>query len=421
MRALRRGPALALVLTLALAPLFASCATNAPPGFGDDAGPDGLAFRDGGADNELPACATGEYQAKQSPAAMLVLLQRSGSMAQNNKWVFAAQAIVSTLDQDAFDTMSLGLLAAPSSLVTGPACVFNFPVACGVPAFPQVDLVPAGATKSTGGAGVRRDIKNWLTMNAPDQSAGQGNPLYAAIQSGLGALQAYPLKGKKILFVVTDGGVSCTSLSSRQGYVDGNGCNDWENPNNIIGLVDAAQRDGQNPVYTFIVGVPGSDSYDPSGVNFPPYRMRAALSSIAKAGAPSYVPQGCNGNVPFAQSDPDPQLSCHFDMTQGYSVQKVADAIAGVRGKVLGCVFELPVPEAGLLDKGKVNVGYSVGGGASVELYRRKDAQNACAQDGCWDYTPDDRVELLGKACDDVRTAPDAKVRITVGCATIVK
>ena len=121
---------------------------------------------------------------------MLVLLQRSGSMAQNNKWVFAAQAIVATLDQDAFDTMSLGLLAAPSSLVQGPACVFNFPVACGVPAFPQVDLGARGRHEVDGGAGVRKDIKTWLTVNAPDQSAGQGNPLYSAIQSGLGALQA---------------------------------------------------------------------------------------------------------------------------------------------------------------------------------------------------------------------------------------
>ena len=338
MRSSRIGSRLAIAsFPVGLALLGASCAT-APPSFLADAGPDGASFRDAGGDSSLPACATGEYQAKQSPAAMLVLLQRSGSMAQNNKWVFAAQAIVATLDQDAFGTMSLGLLAAPSSLVQGPACVFNFPVACGVPAFPQVNLVPAGATKSTGGAGVRKDIKSWLTVNAPDQSAGQGNPLYSAIQSGLGALQAYPQKGKKILFVVTDGGVSCTSLSNRPGYVDGNMCNDWENPNNVIGLVDAAQKDAQNPVDTFIVGVPGSDSYDATGTNFPPYRMRAALSSIAKAGAPAFVPQGCNGNLPFAQNDPDPQTSCHFDMTQGYGAQKVSDAIAQVRGKVLGCV-----------------------------------------------------------------------------------
>ena len=64
---------------------------------------------------------------------------------------------------------------------------------------------------------------------------------------------------------------------------------------------------------------------------------------------------------------------------------------------------------------------YAVGGGATTDLYKRKDTSNACAQDGCWDYTPDDKIELLGKACDDVKTAPDAKVRITAGCATLVK
>jgi hypothetical protein len=33
----------------------------------------------------------------------------------NNKWVFAAQAIVAALDQPVFDTMSVGLMAAPNA------------------------------------------------------------------------------------------------------------------------------------------------------------------------------------------------------------------------------------------------------------------------------------------------------------------
>jgi len=387
------------------------------PDAGDDGG--GLSGMDGSADTGLPACATGQYEATQAPTAMLVLLQRSGSMSQSNKWVFAAQAIVAALDQPVFDTMSVGLLAAPSSQVAGPACILNFPVACGVPPFPQVDLKPAGKFKSGDASGVRHDIKSWLTINAPDMSSGQGNPLYSAVQAALGAIQAYQTQ-KRILFVVTDGGVSCTSLSNRMGYTDGNGCTDWENPNNIITLLKNANTDANAPVETFIVGVPGSDSYDASGVNFPPYHMRAALSDFALAGSPSFVPMGCNGKATFAQNDPDPQTSCHFDMTQSYSSKTVSDAIAKVRGQVLGCEFNLPTPEGGTVDKTKVNVSYSIGANLT-NLYKRKDPMNACALDGCWDYTASDKVQLIGKACTDVMNATSARVNITVGCLTDVR
>lgn len=372
-------------------------------------------------DTGLPACASGSYEATQTPAAMLVLLQRSGSMSQNNKWVFAAQAIVQALDQPVFDTMSVGLLAAPSMKVTGPACILNYPVACGVPAFPQVDLALAGKNKSSDSTGVRSKIKGWLTVNAPDQSAGEGNPLYSAIQASIGALQGFNITGKRILFVVTDGGVSCTSLSNRtaNAFTDANGCKDWENPNNIMQLVKTANMDANAPVDTFIVGVPGSDSYDASGTNYPPYHMRAALSDIAKAGSPANVPMGCNGNDPFAQGEPDPAKSCHFDMTQQYTSKAVADAIGQIRGQVLGCIFDLPTPDGGIIDMNKVNVSYNTGM-TTIDLYKRKDTSNMCLLDGCWDYTTDNKVQLIGKACTDVKTATSVKVNIVVGCQTRV-
>ena len=399
---------------------------------GNDSGAnDASVFADTGVqDSAIPTCATGQYQAQQQPAAMLVLLQRSGSMAQNNKWTFAAQAIVNALDADVFDTMTLGFMAAPSSEVTGPACVFNVPVACGVPAFPQVNLSLAGPLKSTANAGVRANIKAWLTQNAPDQSAGEGDPLYDAIQSGIGTLQGFTGPGRRILFVVTDGAISCTSLSTRtaNAFKDGNNCPDWENPNNIITLVNQANTNQTMPIDTFIVGVPGADTYDPTGVNDPPYHMRAALSDIAYAGSPANVPANCTHTNPFhpttssdATIDPDPTTSCHFDMTQNYTSQQVATAIAQVRGQVLGCIFDLPTPEAGTVNLTEVNVSYEVNGGAQSSLYKRATPTEDCSQTGCWDYTATNQVELYGKACTDVMGATNADVEITVGCATVVK
>ncbi len=284
-----------------------------------------------------------------------------------------------------------------------------------------MDLALAGPLKSNANAGVRASIKQWLTQNAPDQSAGEGNPLYDAIQSGIGALQLWPGPGKRILFVVTDGAISCTSLSNRAGYNDGNNCPDWENPNNIVSLVNQANTSQSAPIDTFIVGVPGSDSYDATGANYPPYHMRAALSDIAYAGSPANVPATCTHTNPFQQTDPDPTLSCHFDMTQSYTAQQVASAIAQVRGKVLGCIFDLPQPDGGTINPNEVNVSYAVGGGSQSDLYKRATPTEDCSQSGCWDYTQDGKVELYGKACDDVTNATDADVEITVGCQTIVK
>lgn len=417
----------------ALALVYA-CATDKTQGFPDsdggaDAATDGIIFAGDGSVPETAACATGVYEAKQAPAAMLVVLQNSGSMAMNSKFAFAAQAVVQALDANVFDTMSLGLLAEPSQAVLGPKCLTDLipgiQVACGVPPFPQVDLAPATTYKSSDPTGVRHAIKGWLAAAAPVLGdAGDGNPLYDAIKIGIGTLKGWPQMGKRILFVVTDGAISCTSLAmpSRPFFQDGNNCGDWEDPNNIMTLVSNANKDPMTPIDTFIVGVPGSDTYDPTAMNYPPYHMRAALSSIAAAGSPANVPAGCNSTMPFKQTDPDPAKSCHFDMTgSGYSAAQVADAISLVRGKVLGCIFDLPTPDGGSVDLGHVNVDYSVGGGAATSIYKRKDMTNMCTTDGCWDYTSDNKVELIGKACDDIKSSPDAKVEISVGCETIVK
>ncbi|MSP63289.1 MAG: hypothetical protein EXR72_23690 [Myxococcales bacterium] len=369
-------------------------------------------------------CGKATYQGKQSPAALLVVLDRSDSMADNNKWVFASQAIVQALDSDVFDTMYVGLYAAPSGNVNGPQCIFNLPVACQAPPFPQIDLKLSGLLKSGDNMGVRHDVKAWLGNNAPGGGGlGDASPLYNAIQAALLSLQGFKLPGgKRMLFVVTDGTISCNQLSkpARPGFPDCNGCTvDWEHPNNIVALLQAANKDPQNPVETFVVGVPGADTYDPKGCDFPPYHMRAALSALAAAGSPANIPANCTGKT-FAQNSPDPQVSCHFDLTQNnFKPQALADAITAVRGKVLGCTFELPQVDGGVVDKDLVNVKHTIGG-VTVDLKRRMDPKNACLMPGCWDYSKDGKVELIGKACTDIQAANNPKVEITLGCPTII-
>jgi hypothetical protein len=411
--------------------LFAlsACASTNPyygelPGSGGDMSVPG----DPNPNTDLPfqACVTSEYKVDQPPAAMMIVLDRSSSMAQGNKWADAAIAVRQALDLPVFDSMYLGLYAAPGkSTVAGPQCIFYQPVACAAPPFPVVDLEVAGSSRSTDATGVRRAIRNALQDLSPQDGMGDASPLYAGLQIAANHLKSWPQNGKRILFVVTDGSMSCTSLSNRPAYrdcnrlIDSAGCPDWENPSNIISLLTGYQNDPNAPIQTFVLGAPGADTYDPTGCNQPPYRMRMALSAIAYAGAPSYVPTNCNGRT-YAQNASDPSVSCHFDMTAGnFSSQAIASALAQVRGRVVGCAYDLPTPKPGtVLNKSQINVKIRTPN-ETRDLFRSRNGNTTCAD--CWDYNAEGRIELYGKTCNDLKAGFPVTVNVLAGCDTIVE
>ena len=388
---------------------------------GDPVDSGGPIFMDDAMADSLPkACAAANYKALQAPAALLIVLDKSGTMSANGKYASAQLAIVSAMDQPAFDTMSLGILGFPSGTVTGPACIFNTPVLCDVTALPQVPITLAGLEKSNASTGVRHDMYGWLANNTPSAGTGDGNPSFNALSRAIDNLKAYSLpSGKRMILYITDGGASCTSLSTRPGYTDSNGCTDWEQPESIVSLLSNAHNDTQAPINTFVVGVPGADTpgTDP---NTPPYHVRNALSAYAYAGSPETVDPTCTGKT-YAQAGGDPVVSCHFDMSQNFTSQKLADAITASRGKVMGCTFDLPDADGGMVDKSKVNVTYSANGASTVNLQKRSSPSDMCTMTGCWDYDANGKVVLVGKACDDVKFAPNPTVHVLLGCATEIK
>ena len=368
-------------------------------------------------------CASSVTTATQAPASLLFVLDRSNGMSNGGKWSAAALAIVSAIDQDTFDTMSIGLLASPSAMVTGPACLFGIAVACGNPALPQVAVKPAGKDKSTATTGVRSEMYKWLTSNNPDTSEGSGTPLYEALKGAYAAVRLSSAAAKRIVVFVVNGAADCASLSSpkRPGYVDPNGCNDWEYPDSIVALIKAAHDDATKPVLTFVVGVPGADTTGADPANEPPYHLKLALSAYAKAGAPELVDPTCDGTFKHP-GGADPALSCHFDMTSGtLDADALAKNIIKMRGAALGCIYDLPTPTDGsTVDKNKVNVREESPSGGE-DLKKRSSTTDDCATDGCWDYTADGKIELLGKACSDAKALTDGSVKIVVGCATLIK
>ena len=111
---------------------------------------------------------------------------------------------------------------------------------------------------------------------------------------------------------------------------------------------------------TFVIGVPGADSTQASGCDFPPYHMRLALSAIAAAGAPEHVSPTCTGRT-FTQAGGDPTVSCHADLMMGnFTAATVANVVVQSRDQVLDLIFEDGFDDSSTLKLISVPNGYSV-------------------------------------------------------------
>lgn len=390
-------------------------------------------------DAGLPACATFSAKASQAPAAMIIVLDGSASMTTSNKWGTAQLAVISAIDKDIFDTMSLGLMVFPSSFVNPPPCICSYigfdqatcnqllapGVSCGVSVLPQVPMAAAGTDKSNAASGVRRQIYDWLVNHNPLSNADDGSPIYQALKNSYDVLKLQNID-RRIAVLITDGGFSCTSVSNpaRAGYADGYMCPDWEYPASVNELISGARQDPTKPINTFIVGVPGSNSTGQKDGQFDtaPYNMLLALSTYAVSGSPDTVDPACSKDAMFTQAGAAPAKACHLDLSTGpFDATVLANAISKIRGAALGCVYDLPDPPPGqTIDKNTVNVNVTVGADTTL-LPKRKDPMDQCLADGCWDYTSDGKVQIYGKTCDDLSNAAAGKVDIYVGCETILK
>lgn len=399
-----------------------------------------------GGEGGFGACAKFNAEAQQSPAALMFILDGSASM-NGTKWSAAQLAVVQAIDTDVFDTMSLGLLTFPTGFQNPPGCICAYlgfdpqdpqsqqtcnallapGVSCGVSPLAQIPIQAAGTNKSNASTGVRHDIYQYLVTAHPLSNSDDGSPIYDALVSGYNTLKGTNID-KRIAVLITDGGFSCTSVANpaRPGYPDGYQCPDWEYPDAVNKLISDARQDPTKPINTFIIGVPGSNSHatDPMfPYAVPPYSMLLALSTYAVSGSPDTVDASCDKSAVFSQTGADPTHPCHIDLSNGatFNAGALADAIAAIRGKALGCTYDLPDPPPGeTIDPGQVNVVLTADGMDYV-VPKRKDASDACQTDPCWDYDQSGKVELIGAACSTVSGAASAKVDIYVGCATIIK
>lgn len=146
-------------------------------------------------------------------------------------------------------------------------------------------------------------------------------------------------------------------------------------------------------IKTFIVGM--------TGATF------SSLETIAaKGGAPAH-PDYCAAGV----------NSCHYYNVGNGDPQAFVAALKQIQQSAIGCTYQMPTSDAGLIDPAKVTVQYTPGGGAAQEL-QRVDSQAQCVA-GAWYYDDNANptlISLCKQTCDTVQADPNAKVDILLGC-----
>lgn len=394
-----------------LAPLVAACGAGSSgsgfggtsgsssgagsSGSGSDSGSSGSGsgglVGDGGSTSHLSpdsGCATATANASRSPVYLLFVLDGSGSMGQENKWTAVTGALGGIVGQMNGDPgIGVGLIVFADSMdqtmSTGPG---PYPE-------PGID-VPIGYVDAAKTAALAKRLGG---------SPASNTPTYFALQGGYGELGSFtpgaPLQtgGQKVLVLITDGVPTDHTCSIKQAGTDY-----ANNPCVTMAAQQHAAAAPAGPIDTFVIGVgqfPAS-----SGQDFDP----AFLGYLAQAGGGA--PAGCNP----AQTQTSTGL-CYFevDPTQATSAaqlqQAFTAALEAIRGQVLSCTFPLQSTGLGQLDPTQVNV--------------QVDGQTVpqSPTDG-WTYdNPQDPTAIVfhGAACDALKSDPNAKVSVVVGCATI--
>jgi len=339
----------------------------------------------------MEECAATSQAARLTPANLLFVIDKSGSMNCNppegdealnamcadfprkedpslpSKWEVASSALAGALDT----------LAGQSNIRVG-LTLFPLEDECGVSADPAVSIGKLDTSQ-------RSDMADALDGVAPSGETPIAGATILSYQHLSEAIRAHELTGNTFVVLLTDGAETCKQSE----------------------LPKLLETDVPNArlfnIRTFVIGAPGSES------------ARSLLSQIAWEGGTASS-SGCNHSD--AQAD---EGDCHFDMTTSQDFAADLDAALQKisRTKVLSCEFDVPTnPDGGGVDRKKVNVSFKPGDGA-VETIKLDDTAE-CAEANGWQYSDDgSKIILCGEVCDRVQADSEGEVKISLGCPTI--
>jgi hypothetical protein len=386
MRAAVKGAVTAFAATLAL---VAGCGSQKPPPAGDSAYQPGAGagggggFQDGGVSNKPPGCgqkADGSFcdcvdtPLFADPPNMYFLLDRSGSMAENDKWD-AVRVVVAQILRSLGPRANFGATVFPG---------FDDTQQCSLPreVLPISPGDPPGAQDGP-------TTKKLLTVTAGPPSG--GTPTAEALRTVLQRLSN--AKGKTFVILATDGGPNCNA--------NGACTSDLCQPNieNVPGCSPGGQNCCAPPI-----GVPES-CLDSAAT-------QSAVAALKSAGIPVYViglpgtsnPAYANllDQLALAGGTALPTSPKYYRVDSTNSAVLLA-ALKKIAAQIVAtCEFKLTTVPA---QPNQVNVYFD-------EVVVPADPVNGWKIDG-------QTVTLLGDSCKKVLSGDVLDVRIITGCPTV--
>lgn len=359
--------ALVFPLVLSAVALHAACSPDSGvPGSTSGSGGGGT---DGGLfdvsnDVGLPdpdaACASVTEEAVSVPLNLYIVMDKSQSMV-GDKWNSAKAGLAAFVNNPKFAGTKVALRFFPRPADAVPACDQNAYKEPTVAYGPLPDNAEA--------------IVQAMNATMPD---GFTTPIYpalgGALLKGIEVAQNNPGEASAVM-LVTDG--EPVGPSGMCGNVNP------EDPAAIAGLA-AAAADFDQPVLTFVIGLPG--------VN------QTFANQVAAAGG--------TGEAVLVSST---NVAAEFEA-----------ALVKATGEALPCEYEVPdVVQNGEVEITSVNVLLTLGSGEPALV-----PQDAACDGAGWRYSdPGEppRVVLCPDTCAAVKAAEAAKIQILLGCATVVE
>ncbi len=303
------------------------------------------------------------------PLAMLLVMDRSGSMASpvgNTKWDQARTAMIGFADTPGAAGTKLGLTVFPPDTGAGDQCLSS----SYAPVVP-IELLPGNGTA----------IKDALLSRSTTGST----PMAGALKGGIEAMTSFLAKNPNeegVIILVTDGDPgACTG----------------DTVSNVVAIAQAGAK-AKPRVRTFVVGMDGATFSN--------------LDAIATAG--EGAPKAFN-----ASGGSDAGVSPQ---------QQLLDALEAIRSGALGCEYQLPVPDPskGTLDPASVEIDFTAGKNDPPARFRRVAGPADCGATTGGFYYDDPaapkRLILCPASCEAVKKGTaEAKMDVVLGCIQQVK
>lgn len=347
---------------------------NLNTGSGGGTGASG-GITDAGVVDPDAACAQSASAASLASLTMLVMMDDSGSMNDDNKWNQVASAMKGFFADPAAAGLRVGLRLFPSNQPTtgcwDTVCDMDQATAITACSSPLVDIAQLTAASAPTDS---QEAKLLAAIPANPQPKGRGNsggtPTFAALQGAENIAIAYAAQHpseKVVVVFVTDG--------------QPNGCDQ-----NIAHIAKIASDTlAAHQIATYAIGVLGSN--------------QQTMDQIAVAGGTTAIMIG--------------------GTTGATTEQDLLTAFGDIKAKNVSCDFAVPAPPATLmLSFDNVNVNYTPGTSAQRTLPRVADAA-ACGTNGGWYYDDNaapTQIHLCTNTCTAVQADAGAALQVLFSC-----